>query len=281
MEHGTRIYSWPDNKKQSKSSQTTAIVVINYNTKQLIIQLIWSLYNFLKPADFVKLMIVDNDSSDGSQQVLRKLSEEKMISYIENKKNLYHGPALNQAFDALSKAQQDKGSQVNAIWVLDSDCVILKPDTLVVAIKIMNENQAALVGQPVVDKWNNGAFGLHSLLVDPQQIWKDPIAPFEEHGQPSQHLQESRIQARLKVAPFNFTSEDYVIHLGRSTLAAIVNKKEKENRYFEWATKNSVPHFAGEPNAKENYEAFQKKFYQAVPNFEIETVVNAIKQIAK
>src|SRR5947209_3991930 len=105
MKYEARLYSWPINTNQTKSPQTTAIVTVNYNTKQLIVQLLWSLYHFLKPSGFAEILVVDNNSSDGSQELLRKLSDEKLISYIENKENLYHGPALNQAFDTLAQAQ--------------------------------------------------------------------------------------------------------------------------------------------------------------------------------
>lgn len=277
MEHEVRNYAWPDTIQQVKSPQSTAIVTVNYNTYQLIAQLIWSIYHSLKRGGFAKLVVVDNNSSDGSQQLLRHLARENVIEYIENKENLYHGPALNQAIDTLSKQQiANQVPNIHTIWVLDSDCVVVRPDTLKDAITVMNKNQAVLVGQPVLDKWNRGTFGLHSLLVDPERIWRDPIKPFEEHGQPSHHLQESARENGLKTAAFNFTAENYVIHLGRSTLAEIAKRQESGNRYFAWAKKHSTPHFAAEENAKERYEAFRKEFLHAIPNFEVDTIVNAI-----
>jgi glycosyltransferase involved in cell wall biosynthesis len=278
MDHEARNHPWTADADQEKTPQTTAIVTAHHNTYQLIVQLIWSIYRNLGAGGFAKFVVVDNNSSDGSQEFLRRLAEEGLIDLIENTRNEYHGPALNQAFDYLSVLQQ-KGNNptINAIWVLDSDCVVLRPDTLASATRIINRTRAALVGQPVFDKWSNGTFGLHSLLVDPAKVWRDPISPFEEHGEPSKHLQESCIQAGLRLTPFSFTAEGYIIHLGRGTLAALVNKKETSNRYFEWAKDHFQPHYAGEKSAENNYKEFLADFYRATPDFSVESVINSIK----
>lgn len=252
MNHDARNNPWPNSHGEQKTPKTTAIVTVNYNTCPLTIQLIWSIYHNLKAGGFATLLVVDNNSSDGSQQYLRSLAREHLIEYIENKENLYHGPALNQTFDYLSKMQREDGiDNIGAIWVLDSDCVVIHPRTLVNATEAMNQTHAALVGQKAVDRWNEGTFGLHSLLIDPAQVWRDPISPFEEYGQPSLYLQESCMKAGLTLSPFNFTSEDYVIHLGRSTLAAVVKKHQTDNRH--------------------------RDFYSALPNFDIDSVVADIK----
>lgn len=282
MNHEVRNNPCPTNYDEQKTPQTTAIVTVNYNTCKLILQLIWSLYHTIQSKNFAKIVVVDNNSSDGSQDFLRALAKENLIDYRENSENLYHGPALNQAFDYLSMTQKKSPTgNINAVWVLDSDCVVVHPKTLVHALSVMNETHAALVGQRVNDVWNNGKFGLHSLLVDPAKVWRDPISPFEEHGQPSDRLQESCLQAGLPLAPFDFTREGYVIHLGRSTLAAIAQKNEVNNTYFQWAREHSQPHFAGEPTAKGKYEAFLKDFYHAVPNVNLNTVINSIKKQAE
>lgn len=129
---------------------------------------------------------------------------------------------LNQAFDALSRAQRaDTGPTIDAIWVLDSDCVVLRPDALTQALDAMTTTGAAIVGQPVWDEWNRGTFGLHALLIDPAQVWRDPIAPFAEDGEPSRRLKESCIEAELTMTPFGFTADGYIVHLGHGTLAQV------------------------------------------------------------
>ena len=164
--------------------------------------------------------------------------------------------------------------------MLDSDCVALRPDTITLATRAMTETNAALVGQPVWDRWNAGTFGLHALLVDPAIVWRDPIAPFAEHGEPSKRLQESVIAAGLTMTPFPFTADGHIVHLGRGTLAKVAAMEERDNRYFAWAKDHSAPHFAQEPGADQAYAAIHAAFEREVPTLDPGVVATAINRAA-
>ncbi len=282
MTHQTRNHPWPLKTNSNKNPKSTAIVCVNYNTKELITQLIWSIYRNVGSLGFAKLVIVDNHSTDGSIEILRCLENVGLIKLIENSQNIYHGPALNQALDFLAVKQKNKNYQeINAIWILDSDCVVLRPDALENATQVMTESKAAIIGQPVYDKWSKGSFGLHSLLIDPWQVWRNSIIPFEEHGEPSKHLQESCNEQGLILTPFDFIKNRYIIHLGRGTLAEIKKNKDENNRYFGWARDHFQPHYAGEEGIEDIYNKLKAAFYKDVPYFEPLTIVNAIKNYSK
>lgn len=278
MNHDTRNHPWPVATDRVKTTATTAIVVVSYNTRELITQLIWTIHRALGADGFAPILVVDNASTDGSRPFLRGLADEGLIELIALDHNIYHGPALNAAFDHLAHARAESGPSVDAVWVLDSDCVVLRPDVLSLATASMTESGAAIVGQPVWDEWNGGRFGLHSLLIDPAQIWRDPIAPFEEHGEPSKHLQESVLAAELTMPPFPFTADGHIVHLGRGTLAQVAGADERDNRYFAWAQDHHTPHFTEEPTAERAYAEIHAAFQREVPDLDPQSIVTAVRR---
>jgi hypothetical protein len=152
------------------------------------------------------------------------------------------------------------------VLVLDSDCIVLRPDTLSAGVDLMRGTGAGLVGQWSVDAWHRPGdlLGLHCLLVDPAQVWRDPVVPFEEDGSPSRRLQDSAREHGVTAAELPFTRDGYVVHLGRTTLRAVLHDDARDNHYFEWARTHAEPHFMGEPEAPARYAAFLARFNDAV-----------------
>jgi hypothetical protein len=70
----------------------------------------------------------------------------------------------------------------------------------------MDDTGAALVGQRGYDTSDaEDLLGLHSLLIDPSQVWQPTIAPFQDHGSPSEALQRSCALAELLAVDFPCT----------------------------------------------------------------------------
>lgn len=283
MTHDTRRHPWPidrDDAEPVRKPATTAIVTVNHNTRDLITQLIWTIYRTLGPDGFARILVVDNASTDGSREILLALADDGLIDLIASDRNSYHGPGLNAAFDRLALDRHNGELLIDAVWVLDSDCVVLRPDVLSLATRAMTATNAALVGQPVQDRWNAGTFGLHSLLVDPARVWRDPIAPFEEHGEPSGHLQGSVCAAGLMMTPFPFTADGHIVHLGRGTLARVAAMAERDNRYLAWAREHHAPHYVEEPGSDRAYAEVHAAFVRDVPDLDPHVVVAAVRRAA-
>jgi hypothetical protein len=233
--------------------------MVSFNTAMITAQAIYSLVSTIRLPRF-RLVVVDNASTDGSVSLLRALAEADVCEVILNDEQHYHGPALNQAIDYLANGA-NRPDHVGYIWVLDSDCIIVRGDALSTAVSLMTTTGSGMVGQWLHDEWHAGdMMGLHCLLIDPAQVWRDPIAPFEEHGSPSGQLQRSAIAAGITAAELPFTQDGYVVHLGRSTLRTVAERGDHSNRYFDWATTHREPHFMGEREAPERYRAFLDGF---------------------
>lgn len=70
--------------------------------------------------------------------------------------------------------------------------------------------------------------------------------------------------AGVRGAEQAFTRDGYVVHLGRSSLRALVEGQDRDNRYYDWASAHHEPHFAGEAEAPARYAAFLAAFTDEV-----------------
>lgn len=71
-----------------------SIVIVNYNTRKLVLSCIKSLKS--KTSFKAEVIVVDNGSTDGSIETLRKLQKNGEIAFIENKNNLGFSKANNR-----------------------------------------------------------------------------------------------------------------------------------------------------------------------------------------
>lgn len=73
-----------------------SVIIVNFNTKKLTEQAISSVYKFTKGIIF-EIIVVDNASTDGSQQLITKKFPQ--VRLISNKKNVGFGAANNQGME--------------------------------------------------------------------------------------------------------------------------------------------------------------------------------------
>jgi hypothetical protein len=272
-----RVHEWPSDRWSGKPERV-GVVMVSYNTVAVTAQAIYALLRTVRTPG-IRLVVVDNASTDGSARLLTALAEAGLCELIANGEQRYHGPALTQAMDHLAATQTADG-RVGPVWVLDSDCIVLRPDTLSVGVDVMRSTGAGMVGQWSIDRWNRPGelLGLHCLLLDPAQVWRDPVAPFDDDGSPSQRLQESARQSGISSAELPFTRDGYVVHLGRTTLAALVRDESRSNRYFDWAQSHAEPHFMEEPAAPERYAAFLAEFTDQVGQLTPDRLIAAVRR---
>jgi Glycosyl transferase family 2 len=116
-----------------------AVAVATFNTCRLIAQLVFSLYRLLGRDQFSQLIVVDNGSTDGSRELLAALKRADLLHLIQNRTQRYHGPALAQAISSLARGQRSAASpRLEYVWVLDSDVVVVRPDTVRDALALVS-----------------------------------------------------------------------------------------------------------------------------------------------
>jgi hypothetical protein len=235
-------------------------VTVNYNTRRLIAQLIYSLYRTLRPPEF-SLVVVDNGSTDGSAELLSAVAGAGLCHLVASGEPLSRAWPESRGAYLAEATRRDDTVPISYVWLLDSDCVVLRPDALSTPCRVMRDTGAALVGQRGYDRTDEDELlGLHSLLIDPAQVWQPTIQPLQDHGLPSEALQRSCAQAGLLAVDFPYTRGGYIIHVGRGSLRVIAQTGDRTNTHYEWATTHNQPHFALEADAPAAYAEFQAAF---------------------
>lgn len=268
------VIRWPQAGVQTGTG--VAVVTVNYNTAALVSLLLWSLYQVLRVGQLHQVVVVDNGSDDGSADLLSGLAEAGLCELVANRDNHQHGPGLNQGLSHLAERARRTGHGPAWVWILDSDCVVARPDALLQATRAAGLAHAAVVGESQPDPWHGtDRFGTQCLLIDPARTWRDPIALFEPGGDPSFAFLSSCQAAGLPLAEFSFLGDGYVIHRGRGTLARLVAEQDRSNPLYMWALEHHQAHFGGIEDAASRYESLVARFRTAVPAIDAPALIAA------
>lgn len=257
--------NWP--ARGGVSPEKTAIVFANYNTIKLTSYLLFSIFRILGTDALSHIVAVDNNSTDGSRELLQSFADMGMIDLICNQKQSYHGPAINQAIKYLAAKERRRHQEKNTrfIWILDSDVIILKNNALTDAVNFIKYHEAAAVGQFQYDALPEGYAHISSLLIDPIKVWNRKIFPFDNTGAPAVNLQQSLRAHGLKIGNFPYRSRHYLLHLARGTLKSIYKRQDCSNIYYQWSTNHSEHHYHGTPGGHLIHERFLEVFNREVP----------------
>lgn len=110
----------------------TAIIILNYNTYQMTLELIQNLQD--KFGRETAIIVVDNNSPNESACVLREASEEKGFVFLESKENGGYAKGNNIG---ILYAQKEGYPYV---LVSNNDVLVQSPDTLEVLENVMKKN---------------------------------------------------------------------------------------------------------------------------------------------
>ena len=261
---------------QGNDNKNVAIVIVNYNTMELIALLLFSIYRNLGVENISKIVIIDNNSTDGSKELLKKLEDNNLISFINNKKQKYHGPALNQGIVYLLNHKKRIKKPFRYILILDSDVIILKNEILNDAVSFMKSQNAAVVGQFQYDYSETGDPHVSSILIDPSKVWNRKIHPFTNNGMPTIKLYNEIRKNELRICDFPFRSKNYLLHLGESTLNQIYINDIRNNQYFSWASNYHNHHFHGNKKGAEILQEIRTLFIAEVGEITTDNLVNVL-----
>ena len=265
---------WPDDC--SAAGDGVTIGTVSYNTRDLVAFLLWSIYRHVEP-EVLQVVVVDNGSTDGSRELLRACAEAGLCNLIANPVNHYHGPGLNQVASYVA-AQRSRGQEVGWLWLLDSDCVIARPDAVKEALAHARQTNALLIGEPRWDPWHDEErLSTFSLLFDPAAVWRPPTRAFSDDGDPARAFELSCRQHRLSIAEFPFAVGGYVIHRGRGTLANVKERAEVTNRFHTWADSHHEAHFEGVSDADARYRSLWSEFVLTVGKITPKRLVDALR----
>ena len=112
-----------------KANPILSIIIVSFNTKELLKQTINSIFKSEKNGNFYEIIVVDNNSSDKSIEMVKK--NFKKVKIIESQKNLGFAKANNLG------ASHAKGKY---LFFLNSDTIV-KSGALLQMIEFFEKNQ--------------------------------------------------------------------------------------------------------------------------------------------
>ena len=119
-----------------------SIIIVNWNVKSLLEKCLESIFRETRDLNY-EVIVVDNNSKDGSQEFLSQLEKKGKIKLILNQTNLGFAKANNQALD-LAKGE--------FILFLNPDTEILD-QAIVKAVKFMRQHEDwGIMGCQLIDK---------------------------------------------------------------------------------------------------------------------------------
>ncbi len=119
-----------------------SIIIVNYNTKNFLKNCLDSIFKYY-PGQVPEVIVVDNNSSDGSAGMVRK--NFPAVKLIANQKNIGFGAANNQGAEA---AEND------FLFFLNSD-IIIKEDIFSPALKVFAQSSHLGILAPLLLLPNN------------------------------------------------------------------------------------------------------------------------------
>ena len=118
---------------------TVSIIIVNYNTKDLLVDCIYSIYQKTKNLAF-EILVVDNDSHDGSEAMIRNKFPE--INFIQSGANIGFGRANNLGI------QKAKGEY---IFLLNSDTILINNAIAILSNYLDANSSVAICGANLYD----------------------------------------------------------------------------------------------------------------------------------
>lgn len=113
----------------AKKKIDLSIIIVSFNTRDLLRNCLKSIYNLKPEASNLEVIVVDNDSTDGSPAMVKK--EFSQVKLIVNKKNLGFAAANNQGI---------KKAQGRYLLLLNPDTLILE-NALAKMVAFMDKNK--------------------------------------------------------------------------------------------------------------------------------------------
>lgn len=117
-----------------------SIIIVNYNTKQLILNCLKSIYEKTSDIDF-EVIVVDNNSVDDSCNIIEQ--EFSQVKIIKSPKNLGFGGANNLGI---------KQSQAECVFLLNPDTVLINNAVKILYDQLKSLPNAGVVGGNLFDE---------------------------------------------------------------------------------------------------------------------------------
>lgn len=126
------------------TTETLSIIIVTFNSEKYITKCVLNLLNSTKKIDGIKIIVVDNNSSDRTVKNIKKILNKKThnnIILIENSENVGFSRAVNQGIKYC----------ISSNYLLINPDLMVQKDTLKKVLTVKHKYKASVVGIKTVD----------------------------------------------------------------------------------------------------------------------------------
>lgn len=196
-----------------------SLVTVSFNTLDHVKLMLLTLADTLGKQDLKRIVIVDNGSTDGSREFLARLGAP--VAVVHNDGRSTHARGLRVGISYIERKEKEVAAdqRTNVYLIVDPDIIFLREDWFeAMTNRILAE--VAIVGELQYDVGE--PYAHPSCLMLRRDCYQDSaIWPFVDHGAPALWLQQSLRKAGYAIFDFPVRSENYVLHVGRGSIAGI------------------------------------------------------------
>jgi hypothetical protein len=231
------------------------IVTVNASTTRYLKLMLLTLAEQQGLELLEQIVIVDNRSRDGGTAFLEELTERvPRVVLVRRRWFCSHARGMRVGERALDPA-------VNIVLYCDPDVVWRNSETLLDLAAAIVAHDAALAGEVrrahSDDQDANPDIQASFLAVRRDALHQRDVRPPVNHGSPTLWLQQDVVRAGLPVVHFPSNHGGYVLHRGRSAVAA--SREFTPRRSYATATYRE-PHYMGVPDGATIWDAVETHY---------------------
>lgn len=129
-----------------------SIIIVNYNTKNLLHQCLSSIYDKTQGVNF-EIIVVDNNSEDGSEELVRNKFPDVLL--IQSGENIGFGRANNLGIEK---------SNGEYVFLLNSDTILINNAVKILFDYMVANLEVGVCGGNLFDKLGNPAISFNQLM---------------------------------------------------------------------------------------------------------------------
>jgi len=200
-----------------------ALVTVNFSTTRYLKLMLITLAEQDDLGRIHRVIIVDNDSRDGGLPFLRALARRvERVHLVEHRMFPNHARGLRSGLAALEEVERPTRPEqrTNIILACDTDVIFRDPHAIGDLSAVFATTDAAFAGELRHDVYPYPEAQASFFAVRRDCYARPDVVPFVHHGAPAYWMQRSLWRAGLRLHDFPSNQGGYVLHRGRTGVAA-------------------------------------------------------------
>ncbi len=237
-----------------------ALLTVNFHSTRYLKMMLLSLCEQNDLQRLERLVIVDNGSQDGGLPFLQALAERcEKVLLVENRRWNNHARGMRLGLAALDEYDGEKADSAcaNVLLFCDPDVLFLRTDTLSEVAQVFSDPAVSHAGELRTHLFSLAEAQASFLAVRRDWAARRDISPWVNHGSPAWWMQRDLIKRGGKAAHFPGNEEGYILHRGRSAVAA-VRTFDPSHPYA--TARHREPHYMGRPGGDKTWAAMEQSF---------------------